>query len=183
MRVTPIDIQQQKFRNAWRGLDPQEVTSFLDLVAQQLTAVLRENSELQRDIKTLQKEIEEHRNREETLREAMLTAQRAIDEIREQAKKEAQLVVSEAELRAEKIIHTAHARVTKLADEIAELRRQRQRAIGEVRGILRTHDKILDTYEIEPHKEQPEATVTVLERLRPPAPPDAQELAQAQNGD
>ena len=91
MRLTPIDIQQQKFHRVWRGLETREVQSFLDLVAQQLGDLIRENGELRVELRRMSQELEGHRNREETLREAMLTAQRAIDEIREQAKKEAGL--------------------------------------------------------------------------------------------
>ncbi len=170
MKLTPIDIQQQQFHKALRGFDRREVESFLDLVAQQLGELSRENSELRNEMRRIEQEVAEHRDREEALREAMLTAQRAIDEIREQAKKEAQLVVTEAELRAEKILHNAHGRVTKLADEIAELKRQRARALSELRGILATHEKILDTYEVSAEPER-EGTVAVFERVRPPAPP------------
>jgi cell division initiation protein len=175
MRITPIDIQQQQFHKALRGFDRREVASFLDLVSQQMGELIRQNDELQIEIRRLKEELDEHRNREETLREAMLTAQRAIDEIRENAKKEAQLVVTDAELRAEKILHNAHGRVTKLIDEINELKRQRVRALEEMRGLLRTHQKLVDTYETEAAPKE-EGTVTVLERVRPPSPPLVQDL-------
>ena len=105
----------------------------------------------------------------------MLTAQRAIDEIRENAKKEAQLVVTDAEMRAEKILHNAHGRVTKLIDEINELKRQRVRALEEMRGLLRTHQKLVETYDAEAAPKE-EGTVTVLERVRPPSPPVVQDI-------
>jgi cell division initiation protein len=178
MRITPIDIQQQQFHKAWRGFDRREVQSFLDLVSQQMGELIRQNDELQIEIRRLKQELDEHRNREETLREAMLTAQRAIDEIRENAKKEAQLVVTDAEMRAEKILHNAHGRVTKLIDEINELKRQRVRALEDMRGLLRTHQKLVDTYETEAAPKE-EGTVTVLERVRAPSPPVVQDLREA----
>src|SRR6185503_1670263 len=110
----------------------------LDLVAQELSEVVRENSELKADLRRSQRDLEEHRDRETTLKEAMLTAQRAIEEIREQAQKEAQLVVSEAELRAERIVHAAHSKATKILEDVNDLKRQRARAIAELRGIVRT---------------------------------------------
>jgi cell division initiation protein len=173
MKITPIDVQQQQFRVALRGFDRQQVTQFLDVVAQQMSELSRENNELRSEIKRSQRELDEHREREETLREAMLTAQRAIDEIRDQAKKEAQLVVTEAELRAEKILHNAHARVTKLADEVSDLRRQRVRALEELRGVVSTHLKLVELAESVGAEDDAHAggKVTVLERLRAPAPP------------
>ncbi|MBI5510071.1 MAG: DivIVA domain-containing protein [Deltaproteobacteria bacterium] len=178
MRITPIDIQQQQFHKGLRGFDRREVESFLDLVAQQMGELIRQNDELQIEIRRLKVELDEHRNREETLREAMLTAQRAIDEIRETAKKEAQLVVTDAEMRAEKILHNAHGRVTKLIDEINDLKCQRARALEEMRGVLRTHQKLLETYDHDAAP-QAEATVTVLERVRAPLPPAVHPVDQA----
>jgi cell division initiation protein len=173
MRLTPIDVQQQQFRSSFRGYERKEVKSFLDLVAQQMGELSRENNELRADVRRFERQLEEHRDREETLREAMLTAQRAIDEIREQAKKEAQIVVTEAEVRAEKILHSAHCRVTKVVDDINDLRRQRTRAIEELRSVLTIHAKLLDSYEDEQGEMSSVGSVTVLDRVRPPAPPTA----------
>lgn len=170
MKLTPIDIQQQQFRKVFRGIDKAEVQTFLVLIADQMAESVRENNELRTELKHLRRELDEHRDREDTLKQAMVSAQRAIDEIREQATKEAQLVVTEAELRAERILQNANVRVTRLADEVGELRRQRTRALEELRGVLATHAKLLDTYDQDESSE--DGTVTILDRVRAPAPPD-----------
>jgi len=173
MKLTPIDIQQQQFRKGFRGFDIGEVESFLELVGEQIQELSRETTEVRAELGRCEREVEEHRDREVTLREAMLTAQRAIDEIREQAQKEAQLIVSEAELKSEKILHNANSRVGRVLEEIGELRRQRARAIEEVRGVLNLHQKLLDVHEDEAliESKSADASVTVLERVRIPAPP------------
>lgn len=172
MKLTPIDVQQQQFRAGFRGYERREVHGFLDLVASQMGELSRENNELRSELRRLQRELDDHRHREETLREAMLTAQRAIDEIRDNAKKEAQLVVTDAEVRAEKLLHAAHARTTKIIDQVNELKRQRIRAMEELRSILSTHQKLLDGHEHEAaHSDVREGTVTMLDRVRAPAPP------------
>src|SRR5262245_32611885 len=114
MKLTPIDIQQQQFRPKLRGYDRREVHAFLDLVAQQLGEVQRDNNELRAEIRRAQRDLDDHQGRESTLKEAMLTAQRAIEEIREQARKEAEVIVGEAEVRAEKLVQGAHLRVSKM---------------------------------------------------------------------
>jgi cell division initiation protein len=176
MKLTPLDVQQQQFRRELRGLDRREVQAFLDLVSQQLGELARENSELKTELRRAQHEVEANRDRETTLREAMLTAQRAIEEIREQARKEAEVVVCEAEVRAEKIVHNAHARVTKILEEVSELKRQRARAIEELRGIVNTHLKLLELHDQSLERELPQATVTVLDRVRAPTPPTSGDL-------
>jgi cell division initiation protein len=171
MKLTPLDVQQQQFRRELRGFERREVQSFLDLVSQQMGELVRESTELKLELRRSQHEIEEHRDREATLREAMLTAQRAIEDMRDQARREAEVVVSEAEVRAEKIIHNAHARVTKILEEVGELKRQRARAVEELRGILNTHQKLLELHDQSVEREVPQATVTVLDRVRAPQPP------------
>ena len=166
MRLTPIDIQQQQFSRSMRGFDRREVEVFLDLAAQQMGEVIAENNELRVEMKRLKQEVEDHRDREETLREAMLTAQRAIEEIRDQAHKEAVVIVADAELRAEKILHDAHNRLTHLIDDVNQLKRQRVRAIEEVRGVLNTHRRILDVYNDDTESNAPEGELKVLKSTR-----------------
>ncbi|MBN1959573.1 MAG: DivIVA domain-containing protein [Deltaproteobacteria bacterium] len=179
MKLTPLDIQQQQFRKVFRGCDHREVQSFLDVVSQQMGELVRENIELKSEARRFLHELEEHRDREATLREAMMTAQKAIEDIREQARKEAEVIIGEAEGRAEKIVHSAHARVTKVIEEINELKRQRVRAIEELRGVLQTHVRLLELHDHESHQETQQATVTVLDRVRAPTPPSLESLAQA----
>jgi cell division initiation protein len=176
MKLSPIEIQQQQFRSQLRGFDRQEVRHFLDVVAQEMTEFVRENSDLKAETRRALRQLEELKEREESLKDAMLTAQRALDDLREHAQKEAELLINEAELRAEKILHNANNKVTRMQEELNDLRRQRVRFLEEVRGVVNTHARLLDVH-VADVKEAPEASVTVLERLRPPAPPTADDVA------
>ncbi len=173
MKLTPIDIQQQQFRKRMRGYASDEVDSFLELIGEQLGELARENAELKATLHRSGEELSEHRERETTLREAMLTAQQALDEIRDNAQKEAQLTVSEAELKAEKILHSAHSRVNRILEDVTDLKRQRVRAIEELRGVLATHVRLLDVQAESASGDESgaDASITVLERLRAPSPP------------
>ena len=111
MKLTSIDVQQQRFRKGLRGYDATEVDEFLNLVAEELAETTRALNQSRDEAKLLERELEEHRERDTTMREALLTAQKAMDEVRQHAQKDAQLIVSEAELKAEQIIHSAHLRV------------------------------------------------------------------------
>ena len=177
MKLTPIDIQQQQFGKRMRGYASDEVDAFLELVGEQLGELARENAELKADIHRSGEELAEHRDRETTLREAMLTAQQALDEIRDNAQKEAQLIVSEAELKAEKILHSAHSRVNRILEDVADLKKQRVRAIEEMRGVLATHVRLLEVQDESAAADVgcADASITVLERLRAPVPPERSE--------
>lgn len=177
MKLTPLDIQQQRFRKSLRGYDSRDVHTFLELVAEQVGEFIREMHELRVELRRTQSELDEHQGRESTLKEAMLTAQRSIDEIRDQADKEAQLKLTEAELRAEKILFNAHKRVSTVVDEIQELKRQRTRVKEELRGVLNVHQRLLGAYDSGAAEGEREGSLAVLEQLRPPAPPALPDVA------
>lgn len=173
MKLTPIDIQQQQFARQLRGYSRPEVDSFLEIIGEQLGEVARENSDLAIQLKCQEEELGHHRDRETTMREALLTAQQALEEIRDNAQKEAHLIISEAELKAEKILHNAHGRVSRILEDVSELKRQRVRAVEELRGVLSTHVKLLDIQSEGAAADDlnDDASVTVLGRLRAPMPP------------
>ena len=176
MKLTSIDVQQQRFRKGLRGYAPTEVDEFLNLVAEELAETTRALNQARDEAKTLERELEEHRERDTTMREALLTAQKAMDEVRQHAQKDAQLIVSEAELKAEQIIHSAHLRVENILRDIQDLKLQRARAIEEMRGVLATHVKLLEVHDetVKLDQDTQEGELKVLDRLRAPAAPAVQ---------
>ena len=146
MQITPLDITQKSFRQGFRGLDRQEVEAFLALVANEFEALARELQTLRQDAHRKDEEITELRSRERALQETMITAQRACEEIREAARKEAEITLAEAELQAEKIVQSAHQRYLKIVDEIAELKRQRIQFEASVRSVAEAHLKVLASF-------------------------------------
>jgi DivIVA domain-containing protein len=96
-KVTPLEIQNHNFSKKWRGIDPVEVEAFLALVGEEIEDLTRARAELESRVRALETENAEHRERERTLRDTLLSAQRASDDIRGAARKEAELVVQQAE--------------------------------------------------------------------------------------
>ena len=66
------------------------------------------------------------------------------NDLKQNAKKEADIIISQAELQADKIIHQAHGRLTELIDEINDLKRQRAEFEGKLSGLIETHRRLLD---------------------------------------
>ncbi|HEX8909382.1 MAG TPA: DivIVA domain-containing protein [Anaeromyxobacteraceae bacterium] len=146
MKITPLDITQKAFRRRMRGLDREEVEGFLALVAGQVEELARENQLLREDVQHMDEEISELRSRERALQETMITAQRACEEMREAARKEAEITLAEAELQAEKIVQGAHVRYTRIVDDINEMKRQRVQFEAEVRAMVEGHLKLLAAF-------------------------------------
>ncbi len=146
MKITPLDITQKAFGRAMRGFDRQEVEAFLALVASEFEGLVKEVQLLRDDARRKDEEIFELRSRERALQETMITAQKACEEIRESARKEAEITLSEAELQAEKIVQSAHQRYLRVVDEVNEVKRQRVQFEAGLRSLVNSHAKLLDTF-------------------------------------
>ncbi len=144
MKITPLDIHQQQFKGkVFGGLDPEEVDGFLQLIAQELEDLIRENSELKEQGQRFVAEMEELKQKEVTLRETMLAAQKITEEMKANAQKEAAMIVSEAELKAEKIVAEAENKLVQLNNQIQDLRREKVQFESALKGLLDTHYKML----------------------------------------
>ena len=134
MKVTPLDLRQQKFKTVMRGYDRAEVESFLNETAEDYEQALRETDRLRDDLTRLQSSLDEHREGERNLRNTLLTAQKLADEIRNSAEAEGKRLVREAEGRSDLMISKAQARLDEVQREIDGLRLEAPRR-GELAGV------------------------------------------------
>lgn len=146
MKITPLDITQKRFPRALRGYDRQEVEAFLSLVASEFEELVRDVQSLRSDVSRMDEEIAEFRSRERALQETMVTAQKACQDIRESARKEAEITLAEAELQGERIVQGAHAKFLRIVDDISELKRQRAAFEAQVRSVVDSHQKLLEVF-------------------------------------
>jgi len=124
MPLTPLDIHNKEFARSFRGYDEDQVNEFLDQVIKDYEALIRENKELQAKAAALEERLSHFANIEDTLSKTIIVAQEAADEVRQNAKKEAQLILKEAEKNADRIINESLARSRQIALEIEELKKQ-----------------------------------------------------------
>jgi cell division initiation protein len=144
MKLTPLDVKSQTFSTRWKGLDPAEVQAFLEVVTSDLEEITAENNTLKDEMKRLRSDLDGHMDREKTLRETMVTAQRLAEEIQQHAEEKAKLLGGEAEVRAEKILDAAHRRAAKISEDISELKRQRMSLEAAIRATIQSHLSMLD---------------------------------------
>ncbi|MWC27422.1 DivIVA domain-containing protein [Paenibacillus sp. MMS18-CY102] len=124
MPLTPLDIHNKEFGRRLRGYDEDEVNEFLDQVIKDYETLIRENKEMQNQLLSLQEKLNHFTNIEETLSKTIIVAQEAADEVKHNAKKEAQLIVKEAEKNADRIINESLSKSRKVALEVEELKKQ-----------------------------------------------------------
>jgi len=144
MKITPLDIQQHQFRVKFRGFDIHEVDVFLEQMADAFEVRQNENDGLQEEIRRLNNALQGYKEREDTFKRAMLSSQQAIDQMKENGRKEAELTIADAEVKAEKILNRAHNRLAQLHEDMAELKRQRTPIEVQIRSVLEAHVKLLD---------------------------------------
>ncbi len=148
MKISPLDIQQQQFKGKmFGGLDSDDVDSFLQQVAEQVEELVRENTDLKEQNRRMTAEADELKQREADLRQTMLAAQRVMEEMKANADKEARLVISEAEMKAEKIVAEAEKSLVQLNNQIQDLRREKMKFESSLKSLLDTHYKMLNLSE------------------------------------
>ena len=144
MKMTPLDIQQQQFKTRFRGFDVREVDTFLEQTAAAFETLQRENQDSQEEIRRLELEIQGYKKREETFKRALLNSQKVLDQMKENARKSAELIIAESEVKAEKILNKAHNRLAQLHEDIAELKRQRTQIEVQISSVIEAHSKLLE---------------------------------------
>lgn len=139
MKVTPLDIQQKRFPLGFRGYDRKEVDEFLDLVREEMESLLREVTELREFHQSYEERMRELSEREDSLKSAMLTTQKLVDELKENAKKEAALIIKDAELRGQQMASSAQQERARLEAEIQDLKRRRHHFLQDMKKVIQMH--------------------------------------------
>jgi cell division initiation protein len=143
MHITPLDIRKQPFRRTMRGFDADAVNSFLEMVANEFEEIIRQNSEFATRIKLLEEKCEVYTKIERSLNETLLTAQKITDESRVNAKKEADLIIKDANVRAGQQENDIRQRIMRFENDLASLKNQRDTFLARFKGLLTTQLNLL----------------------------------------
>ncbi len=147
MKISPMDIQRQVFGLRFRGFDPDEVRAFLATVAEEVAALQRERDQLEQQLRHIERIVNEHRERETILKNTLLTAQKASEDIRETARKEAATVIKQAEIQGDRLLELAQSRAHDVERGILELRAHRTALRTDIRGLITRLTHLLDLQE------------------------------------
>lgn len=136
--LTPIEVRSKKggFRRSFGGYEADLVDDYLDLVADRLEQLIRQNIELSEAARTLQAEVEEYRGRREALAEAVMSAQKLREDVRGQAERESELLVREARLQAEDSRQEVARSLAHEEETLRQVRARRAEEMGAFRRLL-----------------------------------------------
>ena len=144
MSADSDELRIRRFKTRFRGFDVREVDDYLHSVADHMEALESEVATLRRTVEAQNMELRELRNRDAAMRANAAQMKAASREITQKAEKEAEIIISKAELTAEKILNNAHNRLAVLHEDIAELKRQRTHFEVKLRSFIEAHLKFLD---------------------------------------
>ncbi len=147
MPITPLEIRKQEFKKGLRGFDQHEVSAFLEMVASELESLLRENASLSEKMKDLDAKIEDYRRMEKILQDTLTTTQKATDEFRTGAKKEAETIIANAKIDAQRFLREAQMQISKVKEETKIIEHQKLLMIAEFRGLLESYLRLLERLE------------------------------------
>lgn len=148
MKLTPLDIRKQEFKKVMRGYDPVEVDTFMDMVAREFEDLLKQQKEARDQAAELATQLKDYRQIEKTLQQTLLQAQETGGKLYENARKEAELILRDAEMRGAKILEQANADLFRLNNEIQELRGRRASLINRLRVLLSSELDLLKSLEL-----------------------------------
>lgn len=198
--LTPLDVRKKRgdFVRGFRGYDTQQVDAFLELAAERLEELVKQNMTLSERVERLAEQVEAQAGREQAVNDALVTAQQLredihnaadreaeairheaqadADRLRSEAESEASRVRTEAASDADRIVSSAERRVEELQSILAELERRRARFLGSFRKLL---ERELDNVEVQEGRPVDDDVPVELDLGPRPLPPVVDMFASA----
>ena len=157
MQISRIDILNRTFTRSLRGYNPEEVDAFLQGIADTLGQLTEERVTLANQVTIVEAQLAEHKEREATLRDTLITTQKLTDSLKATAQREAQLIIDSAHARAESLMQQGNLRLAQLEESIGETRKMKAQFEMRIRSMIEAHLKLLDM-ENEDDAQMPTAT-------------------------
>ena len=133
--LTPLDVRRFDFGRALRGYNPARVDQSRDQVAEEMERLTRINQDLDSKARSFHEQLRAFRERDKALNDALVSAQQLRGEVREQAEREAQLILREARAEGERQLDAIRNDTRQLEADIVGLEKSRRAYIGQLRQI------------------------------------------------
>ena len=143
MKITPQDIHNQEFKRSIRGYDLDEVDAFLQQVADELETFTEENQNLKDKLKNMEEKLVEYRRKDDMLEKTLVTAQRMTEDMKDVARREAEVAAGQAKAEAQKIVAEAHQQLVRFQAQLEEMRRYRDAFIINFKAFLDSQYRFL----------------------------------------
>jgi cell division initiation protein len=145
MKLTPLDIHHKEFHRAIRGYSEEEVDKFLDEVAEEFERLFKDNIELKEQIEKIRQQLDGYSDMEKTLHNTLLMAQKSAEEVLSHAKKESELILRDAELKAKETMQEAHDLKGRYEATLSHLKQAEEEFRNKFKSMLESYLRIADS--------------------------------------
>lgn len=149
MKITPLDIKKQEFKKSMRGFDPVEVETFLEMVAEEFEQLIREKNNLADEVLKLKTQLHDYQQVEKTFKDSLMSAQQTINQSRENSKKEAHLIIKEAEVKADKMLEDTKIKLIEMKNELMIIKSQKDSFARRLRHLLESQLELIGVLELD----------------------------------
>ncbi len=163
MKLTPLDIRHKEFRRAMRGYSDEEVDVFLDEVADEFERLFQENMELRERVEQLVEQVHEHELLKETLQKTLVSAQQQSDEMRANARKEAELIIKDAEIKGRDLLGESYVEKQRVQQSLTQLKQVEEDFKFKFRSLLEAHISLLSGDAVSGGHREPSSQLPVRE--------------------
>ncbi|MBQ1220260.1 MAG: DivIVA domain-containing protein [Peptococcaceae bacterium] len=178
--LKPMDIHNKEFKRVMRGYDVEEVDEFLDEIIVDFEKMQRELDVLKTQISNYSENMNNYREKELSLNNVMLSAQRFADQLTVDAERKAAEIIANAEREAEKIVGSTQEKYNQVLADYAILANRYNDAKETLRDYFRTQLTILDQDEAGIASAEVAEYIKQAEQL-PQAVAEAEKKAMAEN--
>jgi len=147
MKITPLDIQHKVLDTQWRGYHKIQVDQFLEEIAESVEELTKENLVLKEKLSGKDDELAQLKRAESTLTSTLISTQSFVDQLKRGAERDSELIVKEAELKAEEILSQSRAELVEMRRTISGLRQQRALVLDRLRSTLSSFHRLVEVEE------------------------------------
>lgn len=144
MKITPIDIIHKSFTKKMMGIDGSEVMEFMGQVASQMESLIHERNTLKEALREKELSLLEYKERDQVLKSTIETATQMTERLRQDAEREAKLILADANQKAEIIMRDSRDSLKKMYQEITDLKRARMQFEANLKALVQAHLTLLD---------------------------------------
>ena len=145
--IAPAELRHLRFGRRPLGYGRGIVDDALEQIADAYSEVWRERADLADRVEEQDAELRRHRDLEEMLRRTLVSAERSVDAMREQARRDADAILRDAEARAREMIGEAHAERERVRRDILRLRETEQEFRARFRSVVTSTTHLVEAYE------------------------------------
>ena len=142
--ISPLSIKKQEFNSSLRGYDKEEVEAFLEKLADDFEELQQENESIKRQLDDANLRLSEFARIEKSLQGTLLKAQDSSTKAIESTKKQTNLMIKEAEIKASQIIEKAKNYAEEIRNSVINLREEKDLIIAKLKAIVNSQARLLD---------------------------------------